>query len=220
MKELKGIIFDLDNTLLDRTKTFGQFTTKFLQQYFDHVVETQALYGKIIDFDQDGYRDKTELFAQLIDEFPWKERPTVQDLMSFYEAEYVSSAVAMEHAHEVLSSLRGKYKTALITNGRTMIQYGKIDQLSMRDHFDAILVSEEAEVKKPDPQIFNMALERLQLSPEQCVYIGDHPVNDVEGAAAIGMNTIWIKVNQPWREHVKVKPLHTITKLDELLTIL
>src|SRR5690606_5575671 len=221
MNELKGIIFDLDNTLLDRTKTFGQFTTKFLQQYFSHMEETQALYDTIIDLDQDGYKDKKELFAQLIDEFPWKERPTVQDLMAFYESEYVSSAVAMAHAHEVLSSLREKkFKIALITNGRTMIQYGKIDRLSMRDQFDAILVSEEAKVKKPDSLIFRMALERLQLQPEHCIYIGDHPVNDVQAAAAIGMNTIWIKVNQPWNEQVKVKPIHTITRLDELLTIL
>lgn len=220
MNELKGIIFDLDNTLLDRTKTFGQFATKLLQQYFNHLEETTALYDSIIDLDQDGYKDKKELFAQLIDEFPWKKRPTLQELMEFYEAEYVNSAVLMAHAHEVLSFLRAKYKTALITNGRTLIQYGKIDHLAIRDHFDTIVVSEEVKVKKPNPLIFNLALERLELSPKQCIYIGDHPVNDVEGAAATGMNTIWIKVNQPWREHIKAKPLHTITQLDELLTLL
>lgn len=220
MNELKGIIFDLDNTLLDRTKTFSQFTKKLLQHYDNHLEKAEGLYDTIIDLDQDGYRDKQELFTQLIDEFPWKERPTLQELMEFYEAQYVNSAILMEHANTVLSFLRGKYKTALVTNGRTIIQYGKIDHLGIRDEFDAILVSEEVKVKKPDPSIFNMALERLQLSPEQCIYIGDHPVNDVEGAAAIGMHTIWIKVNQSWREHIKAKPLHTITQLDELLTIL
>ena len=45
-----------------------------------------------------------------------------------------------------------------------------------------------------------MALERLQLSAEECVYIGDHPVNDIEGASKVGMKTIWIKANQPWKE--------------------
>jgi len=220
MNEFKGIIFDLDNTLLDRTKSFGQFTTKLLQQYFNHLEDTIELYNTIIDLDQDGYRDKKELFAQLVDEFPWNERPNVQELMAFYEAEYVNSAVVMEHAREVLSFLRGKYKTALITNGRTMIQYGKIDHLGIRGEFDTILVSEEVNVKKPNPLIFNMALERLQLPPEQCIYIGDHPVNDVEGAAAIGINTIWIQANQPWRENIKAKPLHTITQLNELLEIL
>lgn len=56
--------------------------------------------------------------------------------------------------------------------------------------------------------------------PEQCVYVGDHPVNDIEGAAAAGMNTIWIRVNQPWREGLSARPLRTIERLDELLTFI
>lgn len=63
-----------------------------------------------------------------------------------------------------------------------------------------------------------MAAKRLGAAPEQCVYVGDHPVNDIEGAAAIGMNTIWIRVNQPWREGLSARPLRTIERLDELLT--
>jgi putative hydrolase of the HAD superfamily len=55
-----------------------------------------------------------------------------------------------------------------------------------------------------------LALRKLELSPEQCIYIGDHPVNDIEGAAKIGMKTIWMKVNQPWKEGLTAKPLHCI----------
>lgn len=65
-----------------------------------------------------------------------------------------------------------------------------------------------------------MALNKLKLRPEECIYIGDHPVNDIEGAAKAGMETIWIKVNQPWREGLQAKPLYSIDKLNELLGIL
>jgi len=108
----------------------------------------------------------------------------------------------------------------LITNGRTAIQYGKIDRLGLRDRFEVILVSEEVGIKKPNPDLFRMALKRLGLEPEECLYVGDHPVNDIEGAAAVGMETIWMQVNQPWREGLTARPKHVIRRIAELTDIL
>lgn len=140
--------------------------------------------------------------------------------MDFYKTEYVKSAVLMNRAREVITHTRMKYKTGLITNGKNSIQYGKIDQLVIRNEFDLIIVSEEAGIKKPDPRIFEMALDKLLLKPEECIYIGDHPVNDIEGAAKIGMKTIWIKVNQPWNDRILAKPLYSIDHISELLELL
>ncbi len=78
----------------------------------------------------------------------------------------------------------------------------------------------EAGIKKPDPAIFEMAIKQLNLSPNQCIYIGDHPVNDIEGAAKVGMETIWLKVNQPWRDDLIAEPLYRISKLYELLELI
>ncbi|GGG71203.1 HAD family hydrolase [Paenibacillus radicis (ex Gao et al. 2016)] len=217
---IKAVIFDLDNTLLDRTITFGSFVDSFVRTYFSHQVDTQFISNRIIELDEDGYKNKNELFAELLEELPWSTKPTKAELLSFYSEEYVKCAVLMEQALEVLQHARSKYLTGLITNGRTMIQYGKIDQVAIRDAFDLILVSEEAGCKKPDPTIFQMALERLQVQADECLFIGDHPVNDVEGAARSGMHTVWLKVNQPWREDVQAKPLHQIDKLSELLELI
>jgi putative hydrolase of the HAD superfamily len=220
MNNIKAILFDLDNTILDRTSTFNNFTNSFLKTYFDHLELKQEIFDRIIYLDQDGYKDKQELFSELIEELPWKEKPLKTELLDFYSSEYVKNAVLMEHAREIVQHLRKKYKTGLITNGKTLIQYGKIDQLEIRSDFDLIIVSEEAGIKKPDPRIFELALRRLELNPEQCIYIGDHPVNDIEGAAKIGMNTIWMKVNQPWKDGLSAKPLHTIERLNELLELI
>jgi putative hydrolase of the HAD superfamily len=220
MNNIKAILFDLDNTILDRTSTFNNFTNSFLKTYFDHLELKQEIFDRIIYLDQDGYKDKLELFSELIEELPWKEKPLKTELLDFYSSEYVKNAVLMEHAREIVQHLRKKYKTGLITNGKTLIQYGKIDQLEIRSDFDLIIVSEEAGIKKPDPRIFELALRRLELNPEQCIYIGDHPVNDIEGAAKIGMNTIWMKVNQPWKDGLSAKPLHTIERLNELLELI
>ncbi|BBI34303.1 HAD family hydrolase [Cohnella abietis] len=220
MNNIKAIIFDLDNTILDRTSTFIRFTNAFLSYFFDHLEKPDDIFNRIIHLDQDGYKDKQELFSELLEELPWKTKPSLTELMEFYSTEYVSSAVLMEQAREIVQHARKKYKTGLITNGKTLIQYGKIDQLGIRDDFDLIIVSEEAGVKKPDPRIFEMALQQLELSPEECVYIGDHPVNDIEGAAKIGMKTIWMKVNQPWKDGIATKPLHQIDKLGALYELI
>ncbi|GAF06117.1 2-haloalkanoic acid dehalogenase [Paenibacillus pini JCM 16418] len=126
----------------------------------------------------------------------------------------------IDQAKEVVTVLRKKYKTGLITNGKTNIQYGKIDQIGMRNDFDIIIVSEEAGVKKPDPSIFEMACTALDVRSEECIYIGDHPMNDIEGAFRAGMETIWMQANQPWQDGLTAKPLHTIDQLSKLKELL
>lgn len=220
MENIKAIIFDLDNTILDRTSTFRNFTNSFISSYFDHLEWTQEIFDRIILLDQDGYKDKQDLFSELLEELPWKSKPLLSELLDFYSSEYVRNAVLMEQAREVVAHVKQKYKTGLITNGMTSIQYGKIDQLGIRDDFDLIIVSEEAGVKKPDSRIFEMALSKLELSPEQCIYIGDHPVNDIEGASKIGMETIWLRVNQQWREGIEAKPKYSIDRLSALFDLI
>lgn len=219
MNHIKAVIFDLDNTLLDRTRTFGHFTNLFINTYFNHLESTGEVFDTIVNLDQDGYKDKNDLFAELLEQLPWKAKPHHNELIDFYKREYVQSAVLMDQAREVITHIRKKYKTGLLTNGRTSIQYGKIDQLGIRNEFDLIIVSEEARVKKPDPRIFEMAYKRLDVKPHECIFIGDHPVNDIEGAAKCGMKTIWMKVNQPWTEELTAKPIYTINRLSELLKL-
>ena len=220
MKGIKAVLFDLDNTILDRSKTFRNFAASFVRTWCVRVEETDRLIDRIIELDQDGYKEKTELFGELLEELPWKERPGLDELMDYYRVHYVRNAMLADRAMEVLRQLKTKYRIGLITNGRTDIQYGKIDRLEIRDLFECILVSEEAGVKKPDPRIFEMAVERLKVRPEECVYIGDHPRNDIEGAAKAGMRTVWIKVNQPWIPELTVRPDHEIGRLAELLGVL
>ncbi|MDG0789902.1 HAD family hydrolase [Cohnella ginsengisoli] len=220
MKNIQAVLFDLDNTLLDRTRTFQNFTSSFVRTYFSHDPKTDSIAARIIELDQDGYKEKTLLFTELLQELPWLTKPELNELMDYYSEHYVKNALLMEHAVETMSYIRRKYKLGLITNGRTAIQYGKIDRLGIRDNFNFILVSEEAGVKKPDNRIFKMASDKLGVSPEQCLYIGDHPKNDIEGAGLAGMKTIWFEVNQPWRAEITVKPEFRIKHLIELENIL
>lgn len=121
MNNIKVVIFDLDNTILNRTSTFRSFTQSFLHTYFRHLESHEALLERIIVLDQDGYKDKTELFTELLHELPWAEKPQLSEVLEFYSTEYVRSAILMNLALEVINHVRSKYKIGLITNGRTSI---------------------------------------------------------------------------------------------------
>jgi putative hydrolase of the HAD superfamily len=60
MSSIKAIIFDLDNTILDRTSTFKQFTVSFLNNYFSHMEDHQGIHERMIELDQDGYKDRMD----------------------------------------------------------------------------------------------------------------------------------------------------------------
>lgn len=220
MPTFQAVLFDLDNTILDRNRSFGGFVQAFLDTYLKDHPSNYEFYDRIMELDQDGYKDRRVLFGELLDELPWPSKPQVSELMDYFMAEYVKQAKLMDQAIEVLRYMRKKYKTGLITNGGTIVQHGKIDQLGIRDEFDVIVVSQDVGVKKPDQKIFEIAISKLGLQPRDCIMIGDHPVNDIEGAAHAGIETIWFRMNQPWHDHIQAKPLRTITHLGELLDVL
>ena len=59
-------------------------------------------------------------------------------------------------------------------------------------HFDEVITSADARARKPDPTIFRMALERLNLPPHQVFHAGDSPIADIDGAAAEGIDAYLI----------------------------
>ncbi|MDP5272851.1 HAD family hydrolase [Chengkuizengella axinellae] len=216
----KGIIFDLDDTLLDRSKTFEKFLELFIGRYFESLPQSEknSFMQMIKKIDNYGYTKKEDTFNQLREVLPWEYKPELQELMEFFFSNYVQCAVLMEHTTELLEVCKeNNYKLGLVTNGRNQIQYGKIDLLSIRDYFDVIVVSEEAGVKKPSQQIFQIALQRLDLLPHEAIFVGDHPKNDVFGSSQAGMKAIWVDKNQKWDESLKVTPMKTVKKLNELI---
>ena len=102
-------------------------------------------------------------------------------------------------AHPVLAAL-GQTKTlALISNfDHPPHAYHVLRETGFDQHFKTIVVSGEVDVKKPNPEIFRIALEKTRLGPEDVVYVGDTQ-EDVDGATAAGIRPILIvRPEDPW----------------------
>lgn len=83
-------------------------------------------------------------------------------------------------------------RVGLVTNGSSSVQRLKLEAVGLRDRFDPLLISGEVGVRKPDPELFGIALHRAGVRPEDAWYVGDNLWHDVAPAAEAGLRTVWI----------------------------
>ncbi|MNN54659.1 Pyrimidine 5'-nucleotidase YjjG [compost metagenome] len=144
------------------------------------------------------------------------------ELKGYYDKNYMSHAKVMNYSLETLEACKSHgYKLGIITNGYSHLQHRKIDLLEIRHYFEEIIVSGDLGIKKPDERIYRIALERLGVSAEEAVIVGDHPVNDIWGAAQVGIRGVWLQRNHKWCDDLQGgKPWMEIHELNELLPLL
>jgi FMN phosphatase YigB (HAD superfamily) len=104
----------------------------------------------------------------------------------------------------------------LVTNGPVGLQQGKIDEVGIGRLFATIVISEQVGVHKPDPRVFQRALDQLACTGAEAWFVGDHPRNDVLGAAGVGMQPIWLTGVHPWPDGVE-RPGHRIDRIEDVM---
>ena len=72
------------------------------------------------------------------------------------------------------------------------MQNKKLDTAGIRGLFDVVAVSGDYGIHKPDRRLFDLAAQKLGVPNESCVFVGDHPVNDIKGALGADMQAVWM----------------------------
>ena len=108
------------------------------------------------------------------------------------EACYTSAKGTIERNRDILSRLHNRYKLGVISNFSGNLEV-ICREFKVEPFLDLILDSGNLEVSKPDPRIFEIAVERLGLNPSECYYIGDSFERDILPAREVGLNTIWLR---------------------------
>jgi putative hydrolase of the HAD superfamily len=114
------------------------------------------------------------------------------ELAQFFERDRRTRHVLFPESLQVLAELKKDYELAMITNGAIDIQRDKIHGANLADFFNPIIISGEVGSGKPNPKLFQIALETLAVTPDQTVMIGDSLTRDIAGARAVGIRTIWL----------------------------
>jgi putative hydrolase of the HAD superfamily len=120
-----------------------------------------------------------------------------------------------EDARVLLGAIAPDIRLALITNGASDTQRAVLRALGIEQRFDAVIVSGETGVAKPDPAIFELALEGLGARAEESWHVGDNLVVDVAGARAAGLTAVWLNRNGQTRADAAAEPdLEVVSLLD------
>nr|WP_277553515.1 HAD family hydrolase [Halobaculum sp. YSMS11] len=109
-----------------------------------------------------------------------------------YRDAVTGALVPVPDARELVADLRDRYTVGVLTNGPVRAQSAKLDHLGWWDDFDTIHISGDLPAGKPDERAFCALLESLGTAPEETVFVGDHPDEDIRGAAALGINTVQV----------------------------
>lgn len=215
------ILFDLDDTILDRDESLLDFISAFIEKYSNELDdESKRIFEKEFPkLDEQGYSDREEIFSQIIKLLSWKHVPALQELIGFWDTQFPKCAKPAADLHDVLVFFKAKnIKMGIITNGVTAFQNTKIDKLKIRQYMKMIIISEEAGIRKPDPGIFKLALAKINSSPNTTLFVGDNPVVDIKGANDSGLISVWLNHDQNW-DIKEYKPMFTINSLSDLKNI-
>lgn len=108
----------------------------------------------------------------------------------------------------LLEALSRRYRLGALSNGNA-----SLTAIGLAHHFDFHFAGEDFPAAKPAPDMFLAALARAGVSAHEALHIGDHPVDDIAGASAVGMRTLWFNAaGAPWPDHLS-PPDHLVTSL-------
>ncbi|MBO0939992.1 YjjG family noncanonical pyrimidine nucleotidase [Fibrella sp. HMF5335] len=120
-------------------------------------------------------------------------------------------------AREILEHLHGRYRMHIITNGFAEIQAVKMASADIAHYFELVVTTQSADAKKPDPRIFEYALQASGATVPESLMLGDNYEADIQGAKAVGLDTVFYNPNN---EQVAEPATYTIQHWQELKAIL
>tara|TARA_B110000444_G_scaffold246166_1_gene267401 strand:- start:2183 stop:2881 length:699 start_codon:yes stop_codon:yes gene_type:complete len=229
---MKDIFFDLDHTLWDFDKNSREALTEGYSELELNNLGVGTLKEYITSYEsannwcwgeyRDGRMDKEELrgrrFSMALE--PWKIDNAVEIGEKLGE-HYISTSPFKTHlfdgAIEVLKELMNRgHRMFILTNGFEEVQHLKVERSGLSSYFQMVLTSDALGYKKPNPKIFDLALQMTKERAENTVMIGDNLEADVVGAREVGWSQIYF--NPDSNPHSE-KVTHEIKRLTEILDI-
>lgn len=196
-----GVLFDLDETLIDRTASISAYARRFYADFEPYIADrAEAFLETFLRLDGNGYVTREAFFQGLAG---YIEKPEMnEETISAHFVEHAwTRPQTMRGAIEGLRRLRSAgLPVGVVTNGGSLNQRKKLTNTGLMQLVDDCVISEDVGTRKPDSAIFLTACGRLGIDPGHSWFVGDNPTVDIVGADQIGCRTIWLKRSIPWPE--------------------
>ena len=211
MKQYKAILLDWDDTIGD----WSNAAWKALQELYKHY-HLDELYDTVSEFFNTYEPYNLELWGKygrgevtkeqlhferfyyplMVNNYPEFRGRTKSELAHEMGDEFLRLTnkyfALLPDADRVVRALAQKYPLTIVSNGFREVQYYKFAHSGLQSCFTHLLVSDEIGINKPQPGIFQIALEKNGVTADEAIMIGDSYSSDIAGAKAAGIDQIWL----------------------------
>jgi putative hydrolase of the HAD superfamily len=188
------LLVDLDNTLIDRAGAFARWAREFSFAHGGSLADAEWLAVA----DRDGLESRDRLAAMMGERFGL-DRGAVARLVAELRGGLVRQILPDV---AVTAALRGAHAAGwvpfVVTNGTVEQQERKLRHTGLDREVAGWIISAEAGIRKPDPEIFRFAAARAGQSLHAAWMIGDSAEADIGGARDAGLPGVWLHRGRPW----------------------
>ncbi|TLG75471.1 HAD family hydrolase [Culicoidibacter larvae] len=236
MKNIKAVFFDLDDTLINyggNTIKSWEKTCKDLVDGLSLDLDFKLIAKQIILRNEEVWANeitskkarenliesRKAVVTTALNDLNIFDQEKLTYLLENYNINKQELVAVFDGVYDLLTLLKQKdYKLALITNGASTIQRGKLLRFDLEKYFDLILIEGEQPYGKPDKRIYQDALKYFNLEPEQAVMIGDHYLWEVVAPKEIGLKSVWHNLyNKELEPNDNVQPDVIINEMKNLI---
>lgn len=234
---IKGIIFDVNGTLIDIQTDEGN---EEIYRAISHFLTYQGIRAHRGEVRDEYFRIMDEQRKASAEEFPefdvvavWQEflqgrrgerpavslakaRQTPRFLAEMYRGVSRNRLQLYPGVREVLDELAPRFRLAALSDAQSPWALPEMRAVGIAGYFDPIVVSGDHGFRKPDPRLFATALRRMRLAPQDVIFVGNDMYRDVYGARETGMRTVFFSSNQGRKHMDGVEPDYIIYNFPEL----
>jgi putative hydrolase of the HAD superfamily len=210
--EIRALLFDVNGTLIDiETDEWMEQVYRAIAHFLNyqgvslHRGEVRDLYFQIM---KEQFAASSETYPEFDVVGVWRE------VLRRYATDYTRSLapeklrempaflaemqrgisrkrlVAFPQTHEILAELKTRHRLAVVSDAQSAYGLPELRAVGLADFFAPIIISGDYGYRKPDPRLFQAALTKLQVCPEEAIFVGNDRFRDVLGARQVGMKTI------------------------------
>lgn len=223
MNGYKAMLFDLDDTLLDRNSAVDNMFLLIIDTCYKDINLSTKIemlnYFKECDRISYGDNDKAKVLESFFNKFPPNYNLPCNTMQDFWNINFPNCFSISQNTIHIVNAIKKQVKVAILTNGSIQRQKAKIVNTSLNSCFDTIFISEEVGFSKPDKRIFELALNTLNVQPENALFVGDDLEKDIAGCQNAKMKGIWFNPHSI-KNDTKINPFAEVHSFDQLLSFL
>ncbi len=199
----RAILFDLDDTLLDHSGIQRNLALQLRQRHMAFAAADAGalaqlsmqlldeLWPQVLAGAMTLHEARTLRYRRMLQAFGESD-DEAEALAHWHAGAYIEAETLVPGALALVTAARARgLRLAIVSNNTRAEQERKLNRHGLAPHFEALVVAADHGIAKPEPRLFHIALEALEVDAADAVMIGDSWPLDIAGARAAGIRAVW-----------------------------